>query len=125
MSRGLGDVYKRQNQYRQKLNKRDADDNVEWFEYGRTQALSRINQPKLLMSTVITNRPEIYELDAETIPYSGIYITAKQGNTLADAKRILSDKRFIQYVESLGISISGKSKRITCKDVNEYRFVKE
>lgn len=113
------------NQYRQKLNKRDADDNVEWFEYGRTQALSRINQPKLLMSTVITNRPEIYELDAETIPYSGIYITAKQGNTLADAKRILSDKRFIQYVESLGISISGKSKRITCKDVNEYRFVKE
>lgn len=112
-------------QYLQKLNNRDADDNVAWFEYGRTQALARLNQPKLLMSTVVTNRPEIYELDEDTIPYSGIFITAKQGNTLDEAKRILNDKHFVQYVESLGVSISGKSKRITSKDVNEYRFVKE
>lgn len=111
--------------YRNKLDNRAVDNNTEWFEYGRTQALARIQQPKLLMSTVVTGVPEMYVLDEDIIPYSGIFITAKQGNTLDEAKHILSNKRFAQYVESIGISISGKSKRITCKDVNEYRFVKE
>ena len=112
--------------FRTKLDERDIDENIHWFEYGRTQALKRLNQPKLLISTVITNKAEVYELDAETVPYSGIFITVKKdGYTLSQAKQILQDSRFTQYVKSLGISVSGKSKRITCKDVNNYRFIKE
>ena len=112
--------------FRSKLDERDIDENIHWFEYGRTQALKRLNQPKLLISTVITNKAEVYELDAETVPYSGIFITVKKdGYTLSQAKQILQDSRFTQYVKSLGISVSGKSKRITCKDVNNYRFIKE
>ncbi len=114
------------NLYKEKLDKRDVDNNTEWFEYGRTQALTRLNQRKLLMSTVLTNHAEIYELDADTIPYSGIFITVKKPEyTLADAERILRDERFVKYVKSIGISVSGNSKRITCKDVNNYMFVRE
>ena len=112
--------------YRDKLNARNVDASAEWFEYGRSQALGILNQEKLLISTVVTNKVETYKLDAETIPYAGILITVKKsGYTLDDAVQILGDQRFLQYVNSIGISISGKSKRITCKDVNNYRFVKE
>ena len=112
--------------YTKKLEDRAADDNIEWFEYGRSQALTRLNQPKLMMSTVVTNRAEVYELDAETVPYSGIFITMKEHDyTIEYAAKILRSEDFAEYVKSLGVSISGKSKRITCKDVNEYTFVKE
>ena len=112
--------------YKERLEKRKADKNIEWFEYGRTQALTRLNQRKLLMSTVLTNHAEIYELDEDIIPYSGIFITVKKPEyTIADAERILRDDRFVRYVKSIGISVSGSSKRITCKDVNDYTFVRE
>ena len=112
--------------YLVKLNSRDKDTTAKWFEYGRSQALAHLNQPKLLLSTVITNSVEIYHLDPETIPYSGIFITVKDNNyTLDDAKRILQSQQFLSYVKSLGISVSGKSKRITCNDINNYCFVKE
>lgn len=114
------------NSFRVELNQRDIDNNVCWFEYGRTQALSRLSQPKLLISTVITNNAEVYELDAQTIPYAGIFITVKDERyTLSQAKNILKSAHFIQYVKTCGISVSGKSKRITCKDINNYRFIKE
>ena len=112
--------------YLVKLNSRDKDTTAKWFEYGRSQALAHLNQPKLLLSTVITNSVEIYHLDSETIPYSGIFITVKDNNyTLGDAKRILQSQQFLSHVKSLGISVSGKSKRITCKDINNFCFVKE
>ena len=114
------------NDYREALNSRDKDPSAQWFEYGRSQALLHLNQPKLLLSTVITNHVEAYLLDADTIPYSGIFITVKNTSyTLEDAKRILQSPDFLAYVKSLGISVSGKSKRITCKDINNYKFVKE
>ena len=105
---------------------RDADSKAKWFEYGRSQALAHLNQKKLLLSTVVTNKVEIYELDAETIPYSGIYITVKDKNyDLNSAMQILSSSKFMEYVKNLGISVSGKSKRITCKDINNYEFMEE
>lgn len=114
------------NDSRQDLDSRDNDKNAQWFEYGRSQALAHLNQPKLLLSTVITNSVEAYLLDADTVPYSGIFITVKnEAYTLEDAKHILQSPDFLSYVKSLGISVSGKSKRITCKDINNYKFVKE
>ena len=113
-------------EYKDQLLKRDADPKAKSFEYGRSQALAHLNQKKLLVSTVITNKVEVYELDANTIPYSGIYITVrdKQYN-LNDAKKVLLSSEFMEYVKTLGISVSGKSKRITCKDINNYKFKEE
>lgn len=112
--------------YRERLLKRNADPKAKWFEYGRSQALAHLNQNKLLLSTVVTNKVEIYELTADTIPYSGIYITVKDKKyNLDDAMQILMSKEFMEYVMNLGISVSGKSKRITCKDINNYKFMEE
>ena len=112
--------------YSEKLRKRDCDKNASWFEYGRSQALSHLNQEKLLLSTVITSGIEIYHLDNRTIPYAGIYITIKDNRyTLKDAERILRSEQFRKYVMRRGVSVSGKSKRITCKDINEFTFMEE
>lgn len=113
-------------EYSEKLGKRKNDKNTQWFEYGRTQALAHLNQEKLLLSTVVTNQVDLYELDRETIPYSGIYITTKVDSnfTLDDAKSILESTQFMEYVKKVGISVSGKSVRITCKDINNFEIIR-
>lgn len=84
--------------FEDKLEKRNKDLSAEWFEYGRSQALSHLNQEKLLISTVVTDNIKVYELTKEDIPYSGIYITSKNGTSLEQAKQILNSEEFIDYV---------------------------
>lgn len=110
-------------EFEKDLNDRDSDKSAAWFEYGRSQALAHLNKEKILISTIITNKVEAYKIDAETIPYSGIFITLKDNNsTLDDAIDILKSKSFIDYVRRIGISISGQSLRITCKDINDFVY---
>lgn len=105
------------------LDGRDSDKSAKWYEYGRSQALAHLDSEKLLVSTIITDNVEIYQLNKETIPYSGIYITVTDEEyTLQDAIDILSSELFMDYVRSIGISVNGRSLRITCKDINNYRF---
>ena len=110
--------------YIEALNKRDNDINAAWFEYGRSQALAHLNTEKLLISTIITKNVEVYRIDEKTIPFSGIIITVKDQNyCLDDAIAILKSSKFMEYVKSIGISVNGKSIRITCKDINNYMFI--
>ena len=109
--------------FKDRLTKRDSDKSAQWYEYGRSQALGHLNQEKLLLSTVITNAVEVYYLTADDIPYSGIYITVSDGeSSLQDAVSILQSDAFLEYIFNQGLSVSGKSKRITCKDINDYQF---
>ena len=111
-------------QYAKELDARNSDEKATWFEYGRSQALAHLNKEKLLISTIITNAVEVYEVDANTIPFSGIYITVKNPEySLNDAIEILKSEQFLQYVQNIGINISGKSLRVTCKDINNYLFI--
>lgn len=106
--------------YRNKLDKRKKDEKSQWYEYGRSQALKHINQEKILLSTLITDHVRQYRLDADTVPYSGMYLIPKEGHTLDEAEAILQSERFMEYVKEIGISVSGGSYRISPRDVNEY-----
>lgn len=108
--------------YSEKLEERKSDKNRSWFEYGRTQALAHLNQPKLLLSTVVTKEVKVYELKRECIPYSGIYVVPISNLPLSRAKEILESKDFYEYVKGVGINASGSSLRITAKDINNYEF---
>ena len=113
------------NEFRDDLSKRQSDNSAKWYEYGRSQALSGLNSKKLLISTVVTNDVDVYELERECIPYAGMYIVEKEDNNeyeLIDAMRILRSGEFKEYVFKVGIPISGKSVRITSKDVENYMF---
>ena len=110
--------------FRKKLNLRNSDQSSKWFEYGRSQALDNLNQPKLLLSFIVTNKVNIYELDKETIPYSGIYIIPKSNLDLLVAKEILESKEFLDYVKKIGIYVSGTSLRITANDIKNFDISK-
>lgn len=113
------------NDFRDALDKRQSDTGAKWYEYGRSQALSGLDSDKLLVSTVFTENVVVYRLERECIPYSGMYIVRREDNneyTLEDAIRILESRDFWQYVLDVGIHISGRSLRITSKDIEEYKF---
>lgn len=108
---------------KERLDKRDADKNVQWFEYGRSQALAHINQKKLLLSTVITGNVRVYTLETDEVPYSGLYITVidrADPLLLTDAMAVLTSKEFLNYLEPRGINARGKSIRIVAKNILNY-----
>lgn len=109
-------------EFKEELENRKSDKNAKWFEYGRSQALKNSNQEKLLLSTVITNEVKTKILPKNNVPYSGIYIIPIKDKTLEEADKILKSKEFFNYIEGKGINASGKSLRITSKDINEYMF---
>lgn len=107
------------------LEKRDRDNSAQWYEYGRSQALANLNCTKLLISTVITDRVVVYNLEPDYIPYAGMYIVKTDSNVtydLHDAMTILQSEAFMNYVKDVGIRISGSSLRITSKDISNFRF---
>lgn len=108
--------------FEKKLRNRNSDKSVEWFEYGRTQALAHLNQPKLLLSTIVTKEVKVYELSKDVIPYSGIYIVALGQSSLERAKDILESRSFYQFVKGIGTNASGNSLRITVADINNYEY---
>lgn len=110
--------------YKDKLENRKSDNNAKWYEYGRSQALQHLNQPKLMLSTVITDKPNIVRLCNETIPYSGIFITKIGNYSLDVAKFILESCYFKDYIKTVGIHANGTSYRISTRDINDFRFPK-
>lgn len=101
-----------------KLYARKADG--EWFEYGRSQALNKVNQPKLLMSSLITDKINIYELDEDVIPYSGFFIVPKKNTALEEAKKILESREFYSYIVKNSINANGHSVRCSVNDIMDF-----
>ena len=107
-----------------KLDARDSDKNAKTFEYGRSQALTHLNQEKLLLSTLTTGKVIVYELGIDDIPFSGLYIVPAKGSkrALTEAKSILESEDFLEYIKGMGISANGVSIKISSKDIEDYRF---
>lgn len=107
---------------REILAKRASCKSSKWFEYGRSQALQHLNREKLVLSTLITHKVEVFHLDSEYIPYSGIYIIPKKDVSLEVAKEILESDAFFKYIKKVGKNANGKTLKITAKDINNYYF---
>lgn len=105
-----------------KLLLRKADSQAKWFEYGRSQLLAHLNQPKLILSSFITNQPRVYLLNVETVPYAGICVVSKDGNDITKAQTILNSPEFMEYVRMIGVCTNGVSYRISPTDINKFQF---
>lgn len=108
--------------HKEKLQKRDSDRNAKWFEYGRSQALQNINQELILISSVISDCTEAYMLDIDEIPYSGLYIVPIGNMTLDFLLPILKSSNFKNYIKNTGVCVSGTSKRISPKDIENFCY---
>ena len=107
------------------LTSRDLDRNAKWFEYGRSQALTHLNNRKLLISSIMTGSVNVYELDEETVPYSGFYIIPKEGSNMSldFALKMLQSSDMWSYLLSCGIRVNGESVRLSTKDIENYIFI--
>ncbi|MBE6817915.1 MAG: SAM-dependent methyltransferase [Ruminococcaceae bacterium] len=110
--------------YKEKLNNRDSDTSSLWFEYGRSQAIQHMNQRKIMISSVISNCTEGYLLEDDIIPYSGLYIISKGNEPLENLVDILNSDNFKKHILNVGVCVSGNSRRITPKDIEEYKYYK-
>ena len=81
-----------------------------------------MNQPKLLISTIATNKIVVYDLDQNQIPYSGLYIVPTRELGLDVAREILNKKSTMRYLKASGIVLSGTSIRISTKDIENLKF---
>jgi hypothetical protein len=108
--------------YKEQLDKRAADKNAKWFEYGRSQAISHVNNEKLIISNVISGHVKVVQADNQSIPYAGLYVVPTGHYTLAQAQAILERADFLDYVKQHGVPTTGNSYRISSKLVENYRF---
>lgn len=114
-------------QFEQDLIKRKADQNSQWFEYGRSQAITKVFGEKLVLPMVITKSVVIYTAEADEIPYAGYFIKKKPDSilTLEDAKKIIEDDEFYEYVKECGTPTTPTSYRISVNDIKKYKIRKE
>ena len=104
------------------LLERDADENAAWYEFGRSQALQIIPQEKILISSVISDETKPYLLGADDVPYAGLFITRIKESALSTLFNALQSQRFKEYVNNVGVKVSGSSKRITARDLEDFTF---
>lgn len=114
-------------QFKESLARRKADRNALWFEYGRSQAITKVFGEKLVLPMVITKSVPIYIAEDEEIPYAGYFIKKKEGSpfTLVDAKKIIEGNEFYEYVKKCGTPTTPTSYRISVNDIKNFRIRKE
>lgn len=105
------------------LKKRAADKNAKWYEYGRTQAIGDVEKDKIILSSVVSNCVQAWIVEAGTVPYSGFYITAREGFRLQRALEIIKSESFLEYVKEVGVHVNGDSIRVSVKNIADYSWV--
>lgn len=108
--------------FKVKLLARDADKKAQWFEYGRSQALQHLAQPKILLSSIFTNYVHAFKLNETEIPYSGLYIVPTGCLSIDEGVEILESTGFREYIECIGVNVNGSSIRITAKNISGYKW---
>ncbi len=120
-----GSLYLRQ--YKNELDKRKSDKGALWFEYGRSQAITKVFGQKLILPMVITKSVSIYLSEDEEIPYAGYFIKQKKGSlfTLKDAQKVIESEEFYEYIKECGTPTTPTSYRISVNDIKRFRIHEE
>ena len=114
-------------QFKEALRNRKADENTKWFQYGRSQAITKVEGEKIIIPMVITKKVHAYRAGREAIPYAGYFIKCKAGSelTLEDAKSVLESINFYEYVEICGTPTTPTSYRISVDDIKDYMIIRD
>ena len=107
---------------KKKLGERAADKKAAWYEYGRSQALQKLNREKILLCPVVSKVVQAWKLDQDAVPYSGFFIVAKEGSSIDDALNIIKSPAFTEYIKAVGINANGSSVRFSTRNVENYTW---
>lgn len=108
-------------QNKEELLKRDIDKWALWYEYGRSQWVQTIHNEKIVISTLMKDNINFYELDENTFVYSGIFIIKKnKWYNWNIVKNILNSDEFIKYIKTTGKDFSWWYKSISSNQIKNY-----
>lgn len=104
--------------HKEKLQNRSLTGNTKWFQFGRSQGLTNINNEKIVISTTIPNSEFKYSrVGPEYLVYSGLYATAKDLDKLE--KELQSDN-LLDYLVENGKPMRGGYTQITSTLLKNY-----
>lgn len=104
--------------HKEKLQKRSITGNTKWFQFGRSQGLTNINNEKLVISTTMPNDGIRYErLGKEWLVYSGLYATA---NDLDLLEKELHSDDLLDYLIENGKPMRGGYTQISSTLLKNY-----
>lgn len=114
-------------QFIDQLKNRKADKNALWFQYGRSQAVTRVWGEKLIIPMVITRKIHVHEVGPDAIPYAGYFIKCKENSelNLQNAREILESREFYDYVKICGTPTTPTSYRISVDDIKDFMIDRE
>ena len=106
---------------RERLMQRDVRGGA-WWLFGRSQAISSVAQPKLAVTAVVRDLPDLKVgfADSGCGVYSGYYITAGSAARLDEIRAALQTDAFIRYVRALKKYKSGGYYTFSAGDVERY-----
>lgn len=107
--------------HRKRLLERDLHDPKAFYEYGRSQALAAVDQPKLVLPPVIRDAVHAYIVPKGTVPYGGFFATGPR----VRMKRVLEaveDPRFLGRAMRAGKPMRDGWRAINAAVLREYRI---
>jgi len=106
---------------KEELLKRDIDKWSLRYEFGRSQWVQTIHNPKIVVNPLIKDSINFYELDEKTLVYSGIFIIPKKNNSNRNIiKNILNSNDFLKYIKITWKDFSGGYKSITSSQIKNF-----
>lgn len=103
---------------KEKLISRSITGNTKWFQYGRSQGLTNINNEKIVISTTMPNDHIKYvRVGPEYLVYSGLYATAEDLDLL---EKELQSEDLLDYLIDNGKPMRGGYTQITSTLLKNY-----
>lgn len=108
------------------LETRDMECGAAWYEYARSQGL-RNNSSKIAFKNIVStdaSKPIAFsDAPADTIVYSGLFVTIPDASNESLIKSILSSREFKRYCVLCGKDMHGGYVSINSKTILEYGYV--
>ena len=103
---------------KERLEKRSLESKANWWEYGRSQGLTDILKPKVIIKTLIKDKVEFKRIPKNVLVYSGLYAIGE----LSKLEEILPRKELVTFLRLYGGDKSGGYKATRTKDIKNYKF---
>ena len=115
-------VQKHLNSNKEILTKRSLEDKSQWYEFGRTQAISDTYKRKVAINTTIKdiNSIKLNVVEAGQGVYSGLYILTDY--TIQELREKLCTEDFIDYLRVVNKCKSGGYYTFSSKDLLKYLY---
>lgn len=113
---------------KEKLAKRDMENNKEWYAFARSQGMKNSKQKKLVFRQTQKKDAktfDVFMLDEDVMVFGGAYVTAGNGVDIMKVKEVMESEDFARYCTATGKSMANGYVSISTKQVKEYGYVKD